>query len=458
MYYGLFFVYLYMEIKDLLIIIEDLKKEIASLKNRLAKYETPKTSRNSSLPPSKDENRPKRNQSLRKPSGKKPGGQLGRKGNTLKMTSTPDEIIKLYPEYCNSCGSSLDELTAVKGQSRQIIDIPPIKAIYREYQVFSKICNCGCQTEADFPKHVNTPISYGHTIESLIGYFHTRQYLPFLRMKEVFNDVFNINISEGGIHFLLNKFASKTDELYEIIRQRVSTSEVVGADETGVKVNGSKHWFWTWQSDKLTYITHSSNRKFDTVCEHFKHGFPNSTLVHDGWKPQMKTIALNHQNCLPHLLRRLNYLNEKYPKTSWGVKFRALLYKALNLKKKMTAKDYKMNSQREGIIQELEKLLNNPPCLNKKELFTFYKRMKRETDTLFVFLFIEQVPADNNASERAIRNAKVKQKISGQFKKPKTAQNFAQIRSVIDTTIKNGMNIIQALNLIAQNEFRLETD
>lgn len=445
-----------METRDLLVIIEDLKKEITLLKIRLAKYETPKTSRNSSVPPSKDENRPKPNQSLRESSGKKPGGQLGRKGKTLEMTSTPDQIIELHPDYCNSCGSSLKELLATKEQARQIIDIPPIKAVYTEYQTFSKVCTCGCQTIADFPKQVTTAVSYGNTIESLIGYFHARQYLPFARMKEVFNDVFNINISEGGIHYLLNRFANKTEAIYELIKQRIAISKVVGADETGIKVNGSKHWFWTWQNDKFTYITHSSNRKYDTVNEHFEQGFPNSTLVHDGWKPQMKTSAANHQNCVPHLLRRLNYLNQRYPKSSWGVTFRKLLYKAIALKKKMSAKDYKNNTQRTGIIQELQKLLNHPPDKQDKELYAFFKRMKRERQTLFVFLFIEQVPADNNASERAIRNVKVKQKISGQFKKNETAQNFAQIRSVIDTTIKNGMNIILALNLIAKSEFQFD--
>jgi len=123
-----------MEIHELLAIIEDLKNEIILLKNRLSKYETPKTSRNSSIPPSKDENRPKTNQSLRESSGKKPGGQLGRQGKTLEMTSTPDEIVELFPDYCNSCGFCLEELPATKEQSRQIIDIPPVKAVYTEYQ------------------------------------------------------------------------------------------------------------------------------------------------------------------------------------------------------------------------------------------------------------------------------------------------------------------------------------
>lgn len=60
--------------------VDTFEKENAFLRDRLAKYENPKNSRNGSLPPSKDENRPAKNQSLRTPSGKKPGGQKGREG------------------------------------------------------------------------------------------------------------------------------------------------------------------------------------------------------------------------------------------------------------------------------------------------------------------------------------------------------------------------------------------
>ena len=70
--------------------------------------------------------------------------------------------------------------------------------------------------------------------------------------------------------------------------------------------------------------------------------------------------------------------------------------------------------------------------------------MKKDRHTLSVFLFIRQVLVDNKASERVVRNVKVKQKVSGQFKKIRAAQNFAKIRSVIDTTIKNGRNTITA--------------
>jgi len=426
----------------------DLEKENEELRERLAKYENPKNSRNSSIAPSKDENRPKKNQSLRKSSGKNPGGQPGHKGRTLEMTSNPDQTINLVPDYCNNCGSSLEKAISVKERTRQIVDIPPIKASWTQYNTYSKRCECGCYTESDFPQGVKSPVSYGSNTEALIGYFHARQYLPFARMKEMMGNVFNIDISEGGLHYLLNRFADKTTPLYENIKQRVASAVVVGTDETGVKVNGDKHWFWTWQTSHLTYIAHSNTRGKLAIEENFPQGFPNATLVRDGWRAQIATQAKHHQSCLSHLLRHLKYLNQKYNNKMWSKHFETLLYDAINLSK---TKNFKLsNIKRTKIVQRLEELLAKPPDKKYKELYTFYKRICREREHLFTFLFVENVPPDNNASERAIRNIKVKQKISGQFKIEATAQNFAKIRSVIDTSIKNGMNVLEALILIAK--------
>jgi len=39
---------------------------------------------------------------------------------------------------------------------------------------------------------------------------------------------------------------------------------------------------------------------------------------------------------------------------------------------------------------------------------------------------------------------------AGQFKVKQAAQNFGKLRSVIDTTIKNVLNVLEALTLIAK--------
>ncbi len=60
-----------------------------------------------------------------------------------------------------------------------------------------------------------------------------------------------------------------------------------------------------------------------------------------------------------------------------------------------------------------------------------------------------EVLPDNNGSERAIRNVKVKMKISNQFKTIDFANNYAVIRSVIDTSLKNSQNVFDMLSCLS---------
>ena len=73
---------------------------------------------------------------------------------------------------------------------------------------------------------------------------------------------------------------------------------------------------------------------------------------------------------------------------------------------------------------------------------TLKKRLVKNRDNIFTFLYEPSVPPDNNSSERAVRNFKVKQKVSGQFRSSHGANSFAIIRSVIDTFIKKGADVL----------------
>jgi transposase len=75
----------------------------------------------------------------------------------------------------------------------------------------------------------------------------------------------------------------------------------------------------------------------------------------------------------------------------------------------------------------------------------FINRLIKNRQSVLTFLYYENVPSDNNSSEQAIRNIKVKAKVSGQFRSDKGANRFAILRSVIDTTIKNNQSVFHAL-------------
>ncbi|MDZ7877429.1 MAG: transposase [Saprospiraceae bacterium] len=89
----------------------------------------------------------------------------------------------------------------------------------------------------------------------------------------------------------------------------------------------------------------------------------------------------------------------------------------------------------------LEKQLNDPVLC--KQTITFFRGMVKLKHALFPFLYHADVPFDNNGSERAFRMVKVKTKISSQFKS--LQQEFAIIRSVIGSAIKNKKNVLTAI-------------
>ncbi len=108
------------------------------------------------------------------------------------MVKEPDFIEKHIPEYCSCCGKDIRNTPYEFVGKRQVIDIPKIKFETTEHQIYKRICSCGHATKSSYPTQVNAHVSYGNNIESLIGYFHTRQYVPFKRMQEIFHDVFRV--------------------------------------------------------------------------------------------------------------------------------------------------------------------------------------------------------------------------------------------------------------------------
>jgi transposase len=331
----------------------------------------------------------------------------------------------------------------------QVIDIPVIKPIVTEHQVYGKQCNCGHVTKSEFPMEAHSPVCYGPNLQSLTGYFHARQYIPYERMQEMYADVFGLQISSGSLANMIQNLSKKAAGIYETIRQRVAGSMVVGADETGCRINGKNAWAWVFQTPTDTYIHPNKSRGKAVIDNLFLEGFPNSILVHDCWKSYFGVQSKGHQICIAHLLRELKYFDKLYPQQQWSKNFTSLLCQALELKKNMLPTDYiQAVKKRTELEEQLKNMLEQEIDPQHTKLETFKKRIIQHREHLFTFLYYPKIPPDNNASERAIRTFKVKQKVSGLFRSEDGAKAFAIIRSVIDTTIKNSQNVMQALAII----------
>src|SRR3954467_14942039 len=115
---------------------------IAELERRLAA-----SSRHSSKPRASeglDKPAPK---SLRGRSGRKPGGQPGREGRTLRQVVVPDEVVVHEPGACARCGADLPKEERPAGVvRRQVCDIPQITVRVVEHRLISRRCSCGTLT------------------------------------------------------------------------------------------------------------------------------------------------------------------------------------------------------------------------------------------------------------------------------------------------------------------------
>lgn len=430
-------------------LVKSLEAKVLYLLQIIEQKSIKKDSHNSHNSPSQDKSKPKRNKSLRAQSSRQSGGQKGHKGNTLKMKASPDKIEVLKSNYCQSCGEDLSRFQHELHSKRQEVILPPIQPIYVEYQQYSCQCSCGHHQKAPYPKNINAPIQFGADVMALVSYFNVFQYVPYARLKLLFKDIFNLSISEGSIENLLNKAAGKATPVYQTILENIKRATYVGSDETGAKVNGKKWWIWVWQNVKNTFIKASKSRGFDTVEETFPEGLPNATIGSDRWAAQLKITSKNKQLCFPHLLRDLNFLIES-EKNDWSTHFKNLLTEALTLRNTAFEqnKAFKKGSfETYQLEYRLTRLLARTIVKEQfGQTFTFQKQMIKHRNYLFPFLYDLEIPPDNNASERAIRNIKVKQKISGQFK---SGQNtFCTLRSIIDTLRKRELNVLPILKQI----------
>ena len=431
--------------EELIQIIMDQKQTIADLKKEVEalKHPVPKDSRNSSIPSSKD--LIPRTRSQREKSGKKPGGQKGHRGHHRERNPYPDSIVMVQASHCRSCGASLSGIEGTIGQIAQQVDIPPITPLTTEYRQVIKVCPCGeCNC---LPLPIEGYINIGPQMGSLITYFNVEHALPYDRLNQITHDLLGFAISEGTIANKLAHMQRQAKGIIQTIKQKVLEAPWIGSDETGTRVAGKKFWEWVWQSPLASYFVIDHRRGYPVVKEHFTESY-QGVICHDCWSAQNNTPAGAHQLCHAHLVRNLQYAIDK-ERSVWAYRVQRLLRKSQRAREKIWEAGVSLK-QREAIIQYYKDALDalNRVPLTQPEERRLQKRLIKHRDWIFTFMAYPDVPPDNNSSERAIKAAKIKDKVSGGFRSMPGASRFAQLLSLTQTLRKQQLPILATLTAI----------
>ena len=409
--------------------IRNLKKENESLRTQLAKYESPdKNSGNSSTPPSKENMKDeaiRRTKTLRKPTGKKPGGQHGHEGSTLKMTQAPDETEDIAANYCTKCGASLEDCERILDYVTQVISIPDMKPIVKEIHHYITVCKqCGERIQSHAPrKRGSNAVVYDASVKSLVVYLSVVMFLPYGRIENFFREVFGLEISQGSFVNWVNE---------------------AGFDESGLYCNKKLDWAWIAQTVYFTLLFHGSGRSHKELESRFGSSLERMVAVTDRHSAYFTLNFLNHQVCVAHLLRELQYLNELDKEQQWSRNVESLLQLAV----------HERNGNPQAVIdkqpwlEKLDRLLTENLEHMAEQFGKLKKGLIKCRDYIFNFLENPAIPPDNNASERGIRKVKIKMKNSGTFRSDAGANAFLDLLSIVETTKKHNNSPYAAIRAL----------
>jgi transposase len=437
-------------------LIEQLLQRVQVLEKRVAK-----DSHNSSLPPSSDRfARQKKTRSLRKPSGKKAGGQADHPGSTLSMSETAEEVICLPVTQCQHCQADLSTAAVASIERRQVVDVPLPRLQVTEYQAEGKQCpHCQRATRAAFPQAVTAPVQYGPRVGATAVYLLIQQLLPWGRTCEVLADLLGVQLSEGTLARLIERTARPLAGVEEQIKAALIRAKVLHQEETGLYVNKRRAWMHGTSTKHLTHSHVDESRGKKALDAIGILASFTGVSVHDCWAAYFR-YGCQHALCLVHILRELTFLAEELG-LWWAGKLKRLFLTMKHATEQARTKGQSCLSPPEvaaftatflALLSEGDQVhprVQTPAGKRGKAKQhpgrNLLDRLRKHQDAVLRFLNDLHVPFDKNLAEQDIRMVKVQQKVSGAFRSTEGAVSFCRIRGYLSTLRKQGLHVFSAL-------------
>jgi transposase len=420
--------------EELIAIIHELMAEI----ERLQQGRT--NSHNSSQPPSRDF---KSDGSKKRKRHKKVGAKEGHEKAERKLVEYPNKVMEAWVDTCKNCHLNLLDQIPVRTIRRQVTELPEIQPVIIETRQHEVRCPCcGELQRGELPTGLEAGRQFGPRLEAVVTSLHHEHHLGYERITQVCEDIFGVALSKGGAVSIVERAGKAAESEAEAIGEQVRQSKVIGSDETSARVHGRNWWEWVFVGATCEYHLIVPSRGQD-VIEAFMRECQAEVWVCDCWKAQLNAPAKICQICLSHQIRNLQGLIEKRPRLLWAQDMQALFRKAIHLGKRrwqLTKEGY------ERQVAILEK------CLGQLLKRTFrglganlLKRYRKYRDSLFVFLYRSDVPAHNNACERALRPSVIHRKVMGSFRSDWGVQGYAALATILNTAKRNGQSSFQKL-------------
>ena len=375
----------------------------------------------------------------------------------------PDREVRHEPGCCGRCGARLAGRPVTGVERRQVFDLPPVRVEVTEHQLIERECGCGQRTRAAAPRGAEAPVQYGPRIAAIMIYLYLGQFLSKQRTAQALAELFGTPLSSGTVAALTARAAGRLGGFLERAREEIAASPVAGFDETGFRVAGRLHRVHCARTGKYTLLMVHPRRGKEAIEAMGVLPAFAGIAVHDAWAPYDSYTAPDHQLCCAHVLRELQAVADAAPGGQWCwatqaaealTQIQLLVGEAISQGRDAVdpvALAAGVHSLRSAALIGAGQTAGRSGALMKKHHALARRLLDRQDDYLR-FTTDFRAPPDNNGTERDIRMAKLKQKISGCLRTTAGARQFCAIRSYLSTSAKHGLSFFDALVTLTEGE------
>jgi hypothetical protein len=413
---------------------------------------TRKNNRNSSIPSSqtgKD-----RTSTGAKGKGKKHNGALSE--NTRTVETTQLATVK----DCEFCGESLDDIDATEHERRTKVDII-FEKVVSHVDAEIKVCpRCKMQNKGRFPEDMPGPLQYGPGIKGYVVNLIVAQMISLKRVQQLIQTMIGQVISEATIlKYVIQLYHALEVWEQASIKQLIQMPSM-HVDETSLRVDRKNHWIHVYSAGDITLKFLHPKRGLEAIEQIGIIPRYGGVVIHDCWQSYLSYDHCGHSLCGSHLLRELTFIIDSNG-YAWASNMKRLLQEnceivAKRQSKQLSEREYKnLRKRYRNILTRGEKELPPiPPKQNgkrgrvaKSDAHNLWERLKHHESAVLLFAKLPHVPFTNNRAERDLRMSKVKQKVSGCFRKSMYAKAYCRISSYLQTMANKGYNPLVAIQM-----------
>jgi transposase len=415
--------------------VKALEAENAALREKLNL--PPKTPQNSSTPPSQ---------------GHKANGAPGNRrkgkahpGAARALHPNPTQHCDVAARQCQHCQANVSAVPQAAVQSYDRIELPEIKPDVTRVTLRGGVCPCcGRRFKAAPPAGLEPGSPFGPNLRAFVLYLRYSQAISFERLRQLLSDLLGLPISEGALNNMLDASRQAFAWQASLIRQHLLAGAALQSDETSMRVGKRTWWNWVFHhADSACFVIRPS--RASAVVAEFLGAVRPDYWVSDRYGAQMGWAAREHQFCLAHLLRDVQYAVDAGD-GAFAPGLKRLLQQATGIgQRRDSLTDGTLRAYAAKLDRKLDALLRILPGNRPGE--KLQGMIKKVRQHLFVFITNRDIPATNNGSEQALRPCVTFRKVTNCFRSQWGAELYADIRSVIETARRRTVGACEAIRL-----------